>query len=109
MTDRLAGLTSVEHRAAGAVARGVGATAEAHDVGGRQGAVDVILTYPDGRTGALEVTSYAEEGSQERDVILAGEHYQWPNPGAWDWSITLRPSARILELKRRYGRIIALC
>jgi hypothetical protein len=109
VTDPLAELSPEEQWAAGAVARATGATAEAHDIGGRQGVVDVTLTYSDGRSGALEVTSYAEEGTQERDVILAGQQYQWPNPGAGHWSITLRPSARIAELKRRYGRIIARC
>jgi hypothetical protein len=100
MTDPLADLSSEEQWAAGAVARATGATAEAHDIGGWQGVVDVTLTYPNGRSGAVEVTSYAEEGTQERDVILAGRHYRWPNPGAGHWSITLRPSARIAALKR---------
>jgi hypothetical protein len=109
VTHPLAELSPEEQWAARQVARAAGATWQPHDFGGRQRAVDVTLTYPDGRTGALEVTSYAEEGTQERDVILAGQQYQWPNPGAGDWSITLRPSARIAELKSRYARIIALC
>ena len=52
---------------------------------------------------------HAEKGTQERDSILRDEQYQWPNPGLWDWSIRLGPSARIAELKPCYGRIIALC
>lgn len=34
--------------------------AEPWDVNGRQGAVDAMLTLPDGRTAALEVMSYDE-------------------------------------------------
>lgn len=109
MTEPLAGLSSDEQRAARAAAQVTGSTATAHDIGGRQGAVDVTLTYADGREGALEVTLHAEKGTQERDSILRDEQYQWPNPGLWDWSIRLGPSARIAELKPCYGRIIALC
>lgn len=39
------------------VARVLAVTVESYDVRGRQGAVDAILHYPDGRTAALEVTS----------------------------------------------------
>jgi len=98
-----------EQCAAGAVARAVGATWQPHDVGRRQGVVDVTLTYPNGRTVALEVTSQAEQGTQERDAVLAREKYQWPNPGVWTWSIRLAPAASIAELRRRYARIITVC
>src|SRR3984957_14123297 len=36
-------------------------TVEAYDICGRQGAVDAILHYPDGRTAALEVSSIEPE------------------------------------------------
>ena len=43
------------------VARVLGATVEPNDIGGRQGAVNAILHYPDGRTAALEVSSIGPE------------------------------------------------
>lgn len=109
VTDELTGLSPEEQWAAFEVARATGATSHAHDIGGRQGAVDVTLAYPDGRTGALEVTSHTEEGVQERDAILTRRLYEWPNPGVWGWSISVRPAAPIAELRRGYGRVIALC
>ena len=109
MTDPLADLSDEERWAAGAVARATGATPEAHDVGGRQGAVDVTLAYPDGKTGALEVTSHAAEGVRQRDAILGRQGYTWPNPGAWSWFIQFGPQAQITELWHRYKRLIALC
>jgi hypothetical protein len=71
--------------------------------------VDVTLAYPDGRTGALGVTSHAEKGAQQRDALLAREEYQWPNPGQWTWSIRLGPGVPIKELRLRYQGIITLC
>ena len=44
------------------VARVLGARVEPYDNGGRQGAVDAILHYPDGRIAALEVSSIGPEG-----------------------------------------------
>jgi hypothetical protein len=68
---RLDGLRADEQVAARLVERATGATARAHDVGRRQGAYDVHLTYPSGRTGALEVTTHAGDASR-RGLVLLG-------------------------------------
>jgi hypothetical protein len=109
MTDPLDGLSTEEQWAAAAVARATGATAQAHDVDGRQAAVDVALAYRDGRTGALEVTSHALSGVRKRNAILAGQEYKWPNPGRCAWIIWVGPAASVPHLRRRYRRIIAAC
>jgi hypothetical protein len=67
---RLDGLRTDEQVAARLVERATGATARAHDVGRRQGAYDVHLTYPGGRTAALEVTTHTGETSRRGTTLL---------------------------------------
>jgi hypothetical protein len=67
---RLEGLRADEQVAARLVERATGATARAHDIGRRQGAYDVHLTYPNGRTAALEVTTHAGAASRNGLVLL---------------------------------------
>jgi hypothetical protein len=101
--DPLFGLSSQEKFAAIVVATAVGARAEAYDVRGRQRAVDVRLTYPDGREAALEVTSQAGVGVQQRNALTRDEV---PNPGKWTWSISIGDVEDLPELLDRYARII---
>ena len=67
---RLDGLRADEQVAARLVERATGATARAHDIGRRQGAYDVHLTYPGGRTAALEVTTHAGTAARNGLVLL---------------------------------------
>ena len=67
---RLDGLRADEQVAARLVERATGATARAHDIGRRQGAYDVHLTYPSGRTAALEVTTHAGAAARNGLVLL---------------------------------------
>lgn len=106
---RLAGLSQSERFAAVAVERATGATAIAHDVGGRQGAYDIALTYRDGRTAAVEVTSHAGAGQRQLEGLLAREDFKWPNPGQWSWSIRLSDPGDIPALREVYQDVIALC
>jgi hypothetical protein len=77
---RLDGLRADEQVAARLVERATGATARAHDVGRRQGAYDVHLTYPGGRTAALEVTTHAGAASRNGLVLLGRDRLARPNP-----------------------------
>ena len=77
---RLDGLRADEQVAARLVERATGATARAHDVGRRQGAYDVHLTYPGGRTGALEVTTHAGAASRRGLVLLDRERLVVTDP-----------------------------
>jgi len=78
---RLDGLRADEQVAARLVERATGATARAHDVGRRQGAYDVHLTYPGGRTGALEVTTHAGTASRRGLVLLGRDRLALTHPG----------------------------
>ena len=77
---RLDGLRADEQVAARLVERATGATARAHDVGRRQGAYDVHLTYPGGRTAALEVTTHAGAASRNGLVLLGRDRLARSNP-----------------------------
>jgi len=107
--DRLAGLRRDERFAALAVERASGAVAHALDVGGTQGAVDVTLTYPDGRRGALEVTSHAGDGVRQNYALLGQDGWAWPNPGKWWWSAEVGDPRDIPRLRKCYAELILLC
>ena len=77
---RLEGLRADEQVAARLVERATGATARAHDVGHRQGAYDVHLTYPGGRTAALEVTTHAGAASRNGLVLLGRDRLARSKP-----------------------------
>jgi hypothetical protein len=83
--------------------------AEAWDIGGRQGAVDVMLTLNDGRTAAFEVTNLAAEGALETASLLARDNHKWPLPGAWFWSIEVGTPQDLRRLKQCYQKIILIC
>jgi hypothetical protein len=82
---------------------------EPYDHGGRQGAVDARLHYPDGRVAALEVTSAAGEGVRQLYALLGEEFETLPNPGNWMWSATVDHPRDLPELAARCGRIILRC
>jgi hypothetical protein len=106
---RLDGLLPDEAVAALLVERATGARAVAHDVGGRQGAYDVALTYPDGRRAALEVTTHASPGIRRNGVLLGRSRHAWPNPGRHGWSIGLAAPHDLPRLRAVYARAIATC
>ena len=87
---------------------GGGVLAEPHDHSGRQGAVDFLLRYPDGRVAAMEVTSSAGSGLRQLYALLA-KYETLPNPGAWTWSATIGHPRDLPELLQRYRGIILYC
>lgn len=87
---------------------GDGVVAEPHDHSGRQGAVDFLLQYPDGRVAAMEVTSSAEDGLRQLYALLA-KYETLPNPGTWTWSATIGHPRDVPELLQRYSGIIFYC
>lgn len=107
--ERLAGLSGPERFAALAVERATGAVATAFDVEGRQGAYDVTLSYRDGRTAAVEVTSHAGPGRRQLEGILAADDFKWSNPGAWAWTVSVSDPTDLLTLRRVYGQLVTLC
>ena len=99
---RLDGLRADEQVAARLVERATGATARAHDVGRRQGAYDVHLTYPGGRTGALEVTTHAGAASRRGLVLLGRDRLVLTDPG--HGCATGRPAWRATVVSARHPR-----
>lgn len=83
--------------------------AEAWDVGGRQGAVDAMLTLKDGSRAAFEVTKLAAEGALETASLLARDNHRWPLPGDWFWSIEVGSPQDLRRLKGCYQNIILIC
>src|SRR4051812_36901253 len=82
---------------------------EHYDTDGRQGVVDALLHYPDGRVAALEVTTLAADGRQQLDALLGAEDFAWPNPGVWWWSINIGDVADLPRLRECYKFIILMC
>lgn len=84
---RLRGLRADERLVALALEHATGARARGHDVDGRQGAVDLLLTHPDGRVAAVEVTTLAGDGVRRRDALRRGGHRRWPDPRRPWWTV----------------------
>jgi hypothetical protein len=82
--------------------------AEAWDINGRTGAVDVMLTLRDGRKAAFEVTNLAAEGALQLAMMLFRDR-TWPVPGDWWWTIEVGSVADLRRLKQCYENIIRIC
>lgn len=99
-----------EERAACLLAeRILGVVAEEWDVQCRQGAVDAMLNYRDGRRAAFEVCKVAAEGALQTDSLLGRDDFTWPRAGQWWWEISVGSQRDIPQLRERYARIIAVC
>lgn len=107
--ERLKGLDEQEMAACLIAERELGALAEPWDVDGRQGVVDAMLTLPDGRTAAFEVTNMAPRGALETSKRLAADKNKWPLPGKWWWTIEVGSPKHLTRLKQVYEKIILLC
>jgi hypothetical protein len=83
--------------------------AEAWDVDGRQGAVDVMLTLGDGRMAAFEVTNLGEEDALDLARLLGKIKYKWPVVGDWFWRIEVGSVADLDRLKLCFDEIIRIC
>lgn len=83
----------------------LGVRLEEYDHSGRQGAVDALLHYPDGRVASLEVTSAAGCGRRQLHSLLKANE-TLPNPGNWTWSATIDDPRDFPELLARLERII---
>lgn len=86
----------------------VGARLEEYDHSGRQGAVDALLHYPDGRIASLEVTSAAADRQRQLYFLLA-QHETLPNPGSWSWMATIDDPRDLPELLSRVESLILKC
>jgi hypothetical protein len=85
------------------------AVAEAWDIGGRQGAVDVMLTLQDGRKAAFEVTNLGKKSALEISRLLEKDEYKWEAAGQWYWEIEVASELDRRRLKRCHKKIIGMC
>jgi hypothetical protein len=111
MLERVEGLDEVEQTACLIAEHALGATATAHDVPPRQGVVDALLDYQDGRQGAFEVTQLATDGgaSLQLQSLLKSDGNRWPLPGKWWWTIQIGDPKDRLRLLDSYTKIILHC
>ncbi len=109
MADRLAGLRDDERAACVVAERVTGGVAKPWDVNGRQGAVDAMLTLPDGREAAFEVMGYDEDYGIQLDKLLGADHNYWPAVGKWWWTIRVGSRSDVPRLREAYERIVLLC
>ena len=95
-----------EHIAACVVAQEMKAVAVPYDTDGRQGAVDFILEWPDGRRGALEVTLVT--GAVEWQALAKKDNWLWPALTAWEFILTGN-RFDYQGTKKAVSRVVELC
>jgi hypothetical protein len=111
MLERLEGLDPDEQIASLIAERALGAIATAYDVPPRQGVVDALLDYPDGRSGAFEVTQLATDGgaSLQLDSLLKQDGFGLPLPGKWWWTIKIGHPRDRPRLRSIFAKTALLC
>jgi hypothetical protein len=106
----LDGLDDAERLACRVAERVTGATARAWDVNGRRGVVDAFLDYPDGRTGAFEVTRAATHPTAlQLDNLLSRDGFGWALPGAWWWTVTISDVRDLPRIRQCFNKIALMC
>src|SRR4051812_36965306 len=80
-----------------------------HDHGGRQGAVDGVVKFPDGRTAAVEVTSTAASGRRQLESLLASDKFTWACRCTTRWSISVDDPHDIPRAKAVLQKVVDAC
>ncbi|MGV9725161.1 hypothetical protein [Nocardia beijingensis] len=106
---RLNGLKPQEQAACSIAERVLNVVATPWDVDGRSGVVDAMLTFPDGRQAAFEVTALAAEGAIQTDNLLYRDRNSWPLPGNWWWTIQVGSPSDLPRLRASYSKIALAC
>jgi hypothetical protein len=110
MPGLLDGLDDVERFACRVAERVLGVVAIAHDVAGRQGAVDAFLEYADGRRAAFEVTRLAgDQGALQLDQLLSRDGHAWSLPGNWRWTVSIGSPRDLPRLREVFRKIVLMC
>jgi hypothetical protein len=108
-SDPLEGLGTSERAACLIAMQALGGTAKAWDTNGRQGAVDAMLTLPNGRTAAFEVTMVGDETEHEVSAMVRLAAARWQTPGAWAWGVDLGSPDDFPRLASSHRHIIEVC
>jgi hypothetical protein len=111
--DSLTGLKKEERLACRVAERVTGARARAWGipgVKGRDGAVDAFLDYPNGLTGAFEITRIASgPEALQLENLLGQDRFEWPLPGRWWWNVWISNVRDRPRLKECFEKVILLC
>ena len=101
-----------EQIAARLVGHATGASVVPHDTDGKQGAVDYLLKWTDGRAGALEVTLITQRASSAWQGMAMKDAWSWPAETSWEfrpnevsfaYKRTKRAAIRAVELCDKWG------
>src|SRR5689334_8224717 len=86
------------------------ATVTHHDDGSQPGMFDVRITYPNGSTAAMEITSAADPAATELWNIVNGTDERWIIPGlTGGWRISLLPEARAERIMAELPSLLTAC
>lgn len=98
-----------EERYAAEVLRRVLGVEVAHeDDGSSPGMVDALFEYPDGRLGALEVTTLGDRRAMEREALTAKR--DWAVEGAaWAWMVHVGDGVDLRDLAKHLPVLIREC
>jgi len=78
-----------------------------HDDGSEDSMYDLTIVYPDGPTGAVEVTTAADQKYVELAKALDEKARQWQVPGlTGTWWVRVLPSARANDLRQQLPGIL---
>lgn len=88
--------------------RCLGAEVTRFDTNGRQSAVDFILTWPDGRRGALEVTLVTDPESSKWQGQAVSDGWRWPASTSWEFRLS-GEGMRYRETRDTVLRAVELC
>ncbi len=89
--------------------RVMGQRVEPYDHSGRQGAVDGIVTYADGRTAAVEVTSTGPAVRRQLEALLAADRFRWPCRCTWRWTLSIDDPKEIPKAKAVLQEVVDAC
>lgn len=89
--------------------RALGVEAEVWDVPPRQRAYDVRIRYPDGRIGALEVTSEGLQDLRQLIALLDRLGYSLPLSGRFSWTIRVHHVRDLPWVKEHYAELVEVC
>lgn len=101
--------SSAQERAAFSIVESIlSVTVDEWDVPGRSGVVDGRISYPDGRSAALEVMALAGERALHLASKIDGNPVL-PAPGAWSWFLQPSSIGEYEWISSRYTDLILLC